>query len=408
MPSQEVRSRPGPSSSSAVNGRKRPAPANEDAFVYNPRQDPTDRRAVRSDYRALIAQAEESKRDSTLKPCDLLSLINRADQLHERVVAPSESVLDTKTLASMSEMGARMAKKMKLNQDAFDTHEFMTRLARWLGGEATPLRGRRGAGAQADDDSDSEDEDAERGGGIHGWRWEELGRLASGFSKRAVTMDFLLGPLETVPRTRTAARTRVVEGPPAERTAPRALGQQDLQSTEGRESTSQILKVAQLLGKQGPQGICLFKFAIDPDSYVNTIENFFHVSFLIKENKASLKTDPDGNAVLGKFPILILALSELSFDETFCIGIRTAVAQPPNEAEDEDAGGEDGEGLRKKQFIMEIDYETYLESIELYGISESVIPTRPNRVDSLGGRAALAAARNRGGQSSRATTPTLV
>ena len=314
--SQEVHSQAGPSNSTSANGtssspRKRTAAVVDDAaanFVYNPRQDVNDRRRVRSDYRALIAQAEESKRDSSLKPKDLLDLLGKADALHERVVAPSESILDTKTLSSMSEMGARMAKKMKLNQDAFDTHEFMARLARFLGGEAAPVRGAARAGV--DDDSDDES-----GGGIERWDWAKLGRLAGTLSRRAVTMDFLLGPLEIRPKERRTMTQRVRDEAPAERTAPRALHQTDLQNSAGRESTSQILKVAQLLAQQGPQGVCLFRFAIDPDSYVNTIENFFHVSFLIKENKASLRTDAEGNAVLGKslkpLPFCILLLASL-------------------------------------------------------------------------------------------------
>ena len=314
--SQEVHSQAGPSNHNGASSspRKRTAAVVDDAaanFVYNPRQDVNDRRRVRSDYRALIAQAEESKRDSSLKPKDLLDLLGKADALHERVVAPSESILDTKTLSSMSEMGARMAKKMKLNQDAFDTHEFMARLARFLGGEAAPVRGAARA------DGGDEDSDDESGGGIERWDWAKLGRLAGTLSRRAVTMDFLLGPLEIRPKERRTMTQRVRDEAPAERTAPRALHQTDLQNSAGRESTSQILKVAQLLAQQGPQGVCLFRFAIDPDSYVNTIENFFHVSFLIKENKASLRTDADGNATLGKSliptPLLLLALLDCWF-----------------------------------------------------------------------------------------------
>lgn len=75
--------------------------------------------------------------------------------------------------------------------------------------------------------------------------------------------------------------------------------------------------------------------------------------------------------------------------------MRAAIAQPPSEEDDDQdmGGGEEEEGGGKsKQFIMEIDYATYLESIELYDIRQSVIPTRPNRVDPLSGREALAAA----------------
>ncbi|EST08061.1 Non-structural maintenance of chromosome element 4, C-terminal [Kalmanozyma brasiliensis GHG001] len=353
MPSATQRT-PDPSSQAGPSSpRKRPPPPDTSAFTYNPRQDADDRRRVRSDYRALIARAEESKRDSSLKPADLVDLISQVDELHERVVAPSESVLDTKTLTSMSEMGARMAKKMKLNADAFDTHEFVSRIARYVGGEAAAQR------RTARGDSDDEDDEAE--GNVNEWDWAKLGRLAASVSRRAVTMDFLLGPLDTVPKTRKSLGPRRVEDAPAERQAPRALGQQDLQQSAGRESTSAIIKVSQLLKQQGPQGVCLFRFAVDPHSFVNTIENFFHVSFLIKENKASLTTDREGNAIL-------------------------ATAQPPSEDDESQADST----TRSKQFIMEIDYPTYLESIQLYDLRESVIPTRPNRVDPLSGLEALA------------------
>ncbi|SPO28576.1 related to DNA repair protein Rad62 [Ustilago trichophora] len=360
---QEVRSQARPSSSS--NPRKRPSTDGAN-FIYNPRQDMDDRRQVRSDYRTLIAQAEESKRDSSIKPKDLVDLIVKADELHERVVAPSESILDTKTLGSMSEMGARMAKKIKLHRDTFDTHEFMTRLARYLGGEAAPVRGAaRGGGGNVSSDDD-QDENGRGGNGrnLERWDWAKLGRLAGTLSRRAVTMDFLLGPLAIRPKQRQINTQRTRQDAPAEHTAPRALQQIDLQNSAGRESTSQILKVAQLLSQQGPQGVCLFKFAIDPDSFVNTVENLFHVSFLIKENKASLHTDQDGNAIL-------------------------AIAEPPSEEQDEETAEQQDAG--SKQFIMEIDYPTYLESIQLYNIDKSLIPTRPNRVDPLSGRAALAA-----------------
>ncbi|PWZ03645.1 hypothetical protein BCV70DRAFT_154748 [Testicularia cyperi] len=262
----------------------------QDAFVYNPRQDPSDRRQVRSDYRQLIAEAEESRKDSSLKPRDLLQLIEKADSLHERVVAPSESILDTKTLSSMSEIGARMARKMKLNADAFDTNEFVTRLARYLGGEAAPVRS---AGSGDDDDARQRVED---------WDWAKLGRLAAGYSRRAVSIDFLLGPLEIVAKQRKQPTQRRVDDVPAERAAPQQLKQQDLQNNAENDTTAQVRKVARLLAEQGDGGVNLFRFVADPDSFTNTIENLFHVSFLVREGRASLAIDDDGNAILCELP----------------------------------------------------------------------------------------------------------
>lgn len=291
---QEVQSQPGPST------RKRPTPPLEDhAFHYDPRQDPDERRALRSDYRTLISHAETLKRDPTLTPAALNELIDSTNELHKRVKAPSESILDSKPLAATAESAVRMAKKVRQNRDVFDTHQFVANLARFVGGTAASIRNpAEGRGAR-----DEEDDESEEGGrrNINGWEWGKLAGLAEGLSKRAVTIDFMLGPLDMQRKARRAVtRTRVDEHA-GERTAPRSLGQQDLQQTAGAETTSHIMEVAKLLGRQGETGVCLFRFAVDPESFVNTIENFFHISFLIKENKASLKTDEEGNAILCKF-----------------------------------------------------------------------------------------------------------
>lgn len=37
----------------------------------------------------------------------------------------------------------------------------------------------------------------------------------------------------------------------------------------------------------GRKPVNFFKFVIDPDHYGNTVENIFHVSFLVKENKVT-------------------------------------------------------------------------------------------------------------------------
>lgn len=291
----------GPSSStqngsSSSNKRARPAGDVDQEFVYDPRQDPNDRRKVRSEYRALIAQAEEAKKDSSLKPQDLLTLIQRADTLHDKVVAPSESILDTRTLTSVSEMGARMAKKMKLNTDAFDTNEFVTRLARYLGGEALPVRAVGAETATAQNSDDDEENDTSN---VDAWDWNKLATLAAGYSRRAVTIDFLLGPLEIVVKERKAPTQRRVEEH-AERSAPKQLRQQDLQTNAESDTAAQVHKVAKLLRQQGQNGVNLFHFVADPDSFTNTIENLFHVSFLIREGKAGISTDDEGNAILSK------------------------------------------------------------------------------------------------------------
>lgn len=93
------------------------------------------------------------------------------------VKAPTEGVLDSKFLLNMSDIGAQMARNLKLDANAFDIDEYVARVARFMGGT---LR----APGRLEDDDDGEEPERE-------WNWDRLGRAAAKFSRRAPTMDFL-------------------------------------------------------------------------------------------------------------------------------------------------------------------------------------------------------------------------
>lgn len=47
-----------------------------------------------------------------------------------------------------------------------------------------------------------------------------------------------------------------------------------------------------------PRGVSFFKTMVDPKSFTQTVENIFHVSFLVKEGKIGLKKSEDGGPTL--------------------------------------------------------------------------------------------------------------
>ncbi len=122
-PSQEVRSPSRPSSAA----RKRAAadadaPEFDHAFKYDARQDPEERRALRADYRSLIATATEYKRDPNLKPSDINDLIDRANELHKPCQSAEREHPRFKALSSDGGECCEDGQEGQAESDVFDTH----------------------------------------------------------------------------------------------------------------------------------------------------------------------------------------------------------------------------------------------------------------------------------------------
>lgn len=216
--------------------------------------------------------------------------------------APTEGILDARFLLNVSDMGAQMARNMKLNANAFDVDEYINRVAKFVGGSARSgpggntshtTRGRRrrthgGTVAASDDESDnSDDED------IDSWNWRRLGHFASQFSRRAPTMDLLLGPLAVEQKTRANTGKRARLERDSQEIAPQQLNEKDIERSEN-ETTRLVHQIARLLEDEGgTEGCNLFEFVINPESFSNTVENLFYVSFLIRDGKASISDEGD-------------------------------------------------------------------------------------------------------------------
>jgi len=129
---------------------------------------------------------------------------------------------------------------------------------------------------------------------------------------------------------------------------PEQLKEKDIERQEN-ETTRNVKMVFDILGERQP--INLFEFIINPESFGQTVENLFYLSFLIRDSKVNID-DESGQPIL-----------------TLC--------EPPT-AENY------AEGLIKKQLVMQIDMNTWQELIEVYEINESVIPTRISRQQTTG------------------------
>jgi len=82
---------------------------------------------------------------------------------------------------------------------------------------------------------------------------------------------------------------------------------QELDGTDGFEEqmTKQVERIYLALRKlyeQGHEVVDYFEFVTDPESFSETVENIFHVSFLVAQNLVTFELDEDGMPCLAYIP----------------------------------------------------------------------------------------------------------
>lgn len=87
-------------------------------------------------------------------------------------------------------------------------------------------------------------------------------------------------------------------------TFPYQLQQEDIQRSEN-ETTKLVKKIYEKLeGIGGEEGVSLFKFAINPESFSDSVENLFYISFLVRDGKVSIEDNQDGIPMLREYGLL--------------------------------------------------------------------------------------------------------
>lgn len=261
-------------------------------------------------------------------------MLEQSTGLFGQVRGPQEGVLDSRFLMGAANAAAQMAQLMKV-ESGFEVDEFLARAARFMGGRV------RSAASVRQDLADDEERPGENAGR---WDWDRLGRQAAGYSRRAVTMDHLLGPLASEVKKRGGVRAGPLDRS-GKASAPQQLGADDITPTTQETSTLVQGIARRLVDVGGETGINLFRFIVNPHSFSNTVENMFYVSFLIREGTAAIEDNDDGEPILFS--------SEAPGDDDYKEGL-----------------------LARRQIIMELDMAVWRSLIDEYDIRDTVIPTR--------------------------------
>ncbi|KAG0172906.1 nuclear protein [Apophysomyces sp. BC1015] len=278
-----------------------------DRSAYDPSQDKEERRHLRQSYRKLITKTE--------------------------VRNTQEATLDSKLLVLSADLGTQKARNLRLDNQLFNADEFVSKIITY-GRSSHVAERERNHRSNEEPDLD----------------WKKIGLRAMSFSRKAHSMDFMLGPLSVEKKQRKVTRQARLVKNKEDLVQPTKLQESDMQQQEN-ETSNNVNRIYRILDELG--SVNYFEFITNPDSFSQTAENMFYVSFLIRNAVAEID-DSSGQPIL------------------------STRAPPLTE--------ELANNLVKKQIIMSLDIPIWKEIIETYGIRESTIPTRLQQQEMAAGK----------------------
>lgn len=287
-------------------------------------------RILRRDYRKLQSDLETNKLEWVKSDSDgLVQAIERANDLYQKVITTQEAALDAKILVQAAELAMQKVVQMKLSGKSLDPSEFVNSIAdKFFTNAHEPV-----------------------------FDWASLGSVSCKFLRRAPTSDFMYGPLAAEPKSRKEQKRTIhrLEKDKSELIRPQELKESDIVKQEN-ETSKTVLRIAKILKKE-PAPFHFIKFFVNPESFSQTIENLFYISFLVRDGTVSIFEDEDGQ------PMIVLWDAERESEQT------------------QDASKKE-EG---QQFILDITYDMWRDMIEAFDITESKIPTRNAAVKASAG-----------------------
>uniref|UniRef100_A0A2K5CG18 Non-structural maintenance of chromosomes element 4 n=2 Tax=Aotus nancymaae TaxID=37293 RepID=A0A2K5CG18_AOTNA len=292
-------------------------------------------RQIRHQYRALINSVQQNREDILNAGDKLTEVLEEANTLFNEVSRAREAVLDAHFLVLASDLGKEKAKQLRSDLSSFDMLRYVEALLTHMG--VNPLEAE-----ELIRDEDSSDFEF-----IVYDSWKISGKTAENTFNKTHTFHFLLGSIYgefPAPKPR-IDRPRKVPTVREERAMPAQLSRMEESHQEATEKeVERILGLLQTYFREDPDTpMSFFDFVVDPHSFSRTVENIFHVSFIIRDGFARIRLDQD----------------------------RLPIIEPVN-INEENEGFEQNTQVRN-QGIIALSYRDWEEIVKTFEISEPVI-----------------------------------
>ncbi|CAH6793216.1 non-structural maintenance of chromosomes element 4 homolog A [Phodopus roborovskii] len=291
-------------------------------------------RQIRHQYRALINSVQQNREDILNAGDKLTEVLEEANTLFNEVSRAREAVLDAQFLVLASDLGKEKAKQLRSDLSSFDMLRYVETLLTHMG--VNPL--------EAEEFTRDEDRtDIEL---IVYDSWKISGKTAENTFNKTHTFHFLLGSIYgefpvPKPRTDRPRQPRMIEEQRAMPAQLKCMEESHQEATE--KEVERILGLLQTYFREDPDTpMSFFDFVVDPHSFPRTVENIFHVSFIIRDGFARIRLDQD------RLPIIEPVINE------------------------ENEGIEQNTQIRS-QGIIALSYRDWEEIVKTFEISEPVI-----------------------------------
>ncbi|KAL5334367.1 Nse4 C-terminal-domain-containing protein [Aspergillus crustosus] len=355
---------------------------------YDPDQDTAERRRIRKGLRELNQNLNDSRNEFLQAGNNgLYETLIKANEYFQDVKQTSDATIDSRLLVNLADLSYKKTAALVLGDSSagIDVDEFVSKCISFMrnGPEdqnatiTSTQRRRAPRRTQADIEDSDDDDDVDNGDGMN---WDWLGRAACFcHSARPAVSGFLLGPLSVAKRNRQIAQRRARERiDPSQAIRPQELREEDLDKQESTNLAAMCTSINKLLGRTRDNaetavtrvleeydepsdetvqdvmskhhiaddgGVPLFQFCINPQSFGQSVENLFYLSFLVRDGTVGISTDSRG-------------LPTLHPSQPFA----------PSEAQ--------RRGVQKHQSVFSLDFDTWTDLIEVYNIEKSIIPAR--------------------------------
>ncbi|XP_075791454.1 non-structural maintenance of chromosomes element 4 homolog A isoform X2 [Pelodiscus sinensis] len=235
----------------------------------------TDRRMLRHQYRQLINRVQQNREDMlSSKSNSLTEALQEANKLFSGVSQAREAALDAQFLVLASNLGKEKANELHSEMTVFDSPAFAEDLLTFMGLN------------RLEEEENNSDDEGITGGFLPTNAWHKLGAEAERYFRRSPSFHYMLGSFKSdppVPRQR-IERQKKKGGTEEKRAMPAQLKKMEESHQEATEKeVERILGLLQTYFTDDPNTpISFFDFVIDPNSFARTVENIFHVSFIIR------------------------------------------------------------------------------------------------------------------------------
>jgi non-structural maintenance of chromosomes element 4 len=274
---------------------------------------------------------EKSELMQDIRKSALAEQFKRSEENATKAKRVDQKLLDAQIFHKLGDYAKRQAAQMQTGLKDYDVTSFVDKLAQLMS---------QGQGAQIEG-VEVEAEDLELD--LH-----SLGRDMGSMFATAPSFFMLHGNSDVQQKPMKAKKAMQPARKGAETVKPAELEKGDIEVTETDKQVAKMFKELKRV-----KNINFWEFVVDPDSFMRSIENTFHSSFLVKDGHAKLDLASDPPTI--------------SFRD----------AKKTSAEATEAAALEKEAHAVNSQYILRFDHALWREVVEKYSITRCLLPSEP-------------------------------